>query len=60
MDTRALNALARFGIGTIGQVLEMSEPELLNTPKLGRSSYRHLIRRLEELGFLPKPEEETS
>ena len=58
LDNRVYRALKRSGIIVIGQILEKQMDELLALSNFGPRSHEHLVERLEEFGFLPKPEEE--
>lgn len=53
LSVRAYNCLKRSGLKTVGQVLEMSEEELLSLRNFGRKSYDELKESLINLGFLP-------
>jgi DNA-directed RNA polymerase subunit alpha len=52
LSVRAYNCLKRSGLGTVGQVLEKSEEELLGLRNFGRKSYDELRDRLIELGYI--------
>jgi DNA-directed RNA polymerase subunit alpha len=52
LTVRAYNCLKRAGITKVGQVLEMSEDDLLGVRNFGRKSLDELKDRLTERGFL--------
>ncbi|HEV8633269.1 MAG TPA: DNA-directed RNA polymerase subunit alpha [Chloroflexota bacterium] len=52
LTVRAYNCLKRAGITKVGQVLEMSEDDLLGVRNFGRKSLDELKDRLSERGFL--------
>lgn len=52
LTVRAYNCLKRAGITKVGQVLEMSEDDLLGVRNFGRKSLDELRDRLSERGFL--------
>src|SRR5919201_965192 len=52
LTVRAYNCLKRAGITKVGQVLEMSEDDLLGVRNFGRKSLDELKDRLQERGFL--------
>ncbi len=52
LTVRAYNCLKRAGIVKVGQVLEMSEDDLLGVRNFGRKSLDELRDRLAERGFL--------
>jgi len=51
LSPRVFNCLRRNKISKVGQLLEMSEQELLSLKKLGRKSVEELQGRLEEMGL---------
>ncbi len=53
LSVRAYNCLKRVGITKVGQVLEMSEEDLLGVRNFGRKSLDELREKLEARGFLP-------
>ncbi len=57
LSIRSYNCLKRQRITTVGQVLEMSEDELLAVPNLGRKSLDELHDKLQSLGFWQPSEE---
>lgn len=69
LSVRAYNCLKRAGITKVGQVLEMSEEDLLGVRNFGRKSLEELREKLEQRGFIegsrlaathtPAGEEET-
>src|SRR5206468_10968525 len=52
LTVRAYNCLKRAGITKVGQVLEMSEDDLLGVRNFGRKSLDELRDRLSERGLL--------
>ena len=52
LSVRAHNCLKRSGLMTIGNLLEMSEEELLTLKNFGEKSYVELIERLAEMSYL--------
>lgn len=56
LSIRSYNCLKRQRITTVGQVLEMSEDELLAVPNFGRKSLDELRDKLQSRGFLPPAE----
>jgi len=56
LSIRTYNALRRTGIATVGQLLELTEEEILSLRNFGPKSYEELRQRLAELGILPAPE----
>lgn len=52
LTVRAYNCLKRAGITKVGQVLEMTEDDLLGVRNFGRKSLDELTERLGERGFL--------
>lgn len=59
LSVRAYNCLKRSGITKVGQVLEMSEEDLLAVRNFGRKSLQELRERLAAKGFIA-PSEETA
>ncbi len=57
LSIRTYNALRRTGIATVGQLLELTEEEILSLRNFGPKSYEELRQRLQELGILPAPAE---
>lgn len=53
LSVRAYNCLKRSGITKIGQLLEMSEDDLLAVRNFGQKSLDELKQRLEALGYAP-------
>ena len=54
LSPRVFNCLRRNKISQVGQLLEMSEQELLSMKKLGRKSLEELEQRVEEMGLTLK------
>jgi DNA-directed RNA polymerase subunit alpha len=54
LSPRAYNSLKRAGVGKIGEVLEMSEDDLLNVRNFGRKSLDELRDRLILKGYIPE------
>ena len=54
LSSRTLNCLKRAGINKVGEVLEMSKPELLRIRNFGEKSYHELFDRLREMDLLPE------
>lgn len=52
LSVRAYNCLKRVGITKVGQVLEMSEEDLLGVRNFGRKSLDELREKLEARGFI--------
>lgn len=52
LSVRAYNCLKRAGITKVGQVLEMSEEDLLGVRNFGRKSLEELREKLEQRGFI--------
>ncbi len=52
LSVRAYNCLKRAGITKVGQVLEMSEDDLLGVRNFGRKSLEELREKLEQRGFI--------
>jgi len=55
LSVRALNCLKRAGITKVGQVLEMSESDLLNVRNFGQKSLDELRQRLIARGYMVAP-----
>lgn len=55
LSVRAFNCLKRAGITKVGQVLEMSETELLNVRNFGQKSLDELRQRLVARGYIMAP-----
>ena len=53
LSSRTLNCLKRAGINKVGEVLEMSKPELLRIRNFGEKSYSELFNRLRDMELLP-------
>ena len=53
LSSRTLNCLKRAGIDRVGEVLEMSRPELLKIRNFGEKSYTELYDKLRENDLLP-------
>ena len=53
LSSRTLNCLKRAGIDKVGEVLELSRPELLRIRNFGEKSYTELYSRLRERELLP-------
>jgi len=51
LSPRVFNCLRRNKLSKVGQLLEMSEQELLSLKKLGRKSLEELEQRIEEMGL---------
>ena len=51
LSPRVFNCLRRNKINTVGQVLEMTEEELLSLKKLGQKSVQELQERLSDMGL---------
>jgi len=56
LSVRAYNCLKRSGITKVGQILEMSEEDLLAVRNFGRKSLQELRERLAAKGFITLPE----
>ncbi|HZS92622.1 MAG TPA: DNA-directed RNA polymerase subunit alpha [Chloroflexota bacterium] len=54
LSPRAYNSLKRAGVGKVGEVLEMSEDDLLNVRNFGRKSLDELRDRLILKGYIPE------
>jgi DNA-directed RNA polymerase subunit alpha len=54
LSLRAVNALRRVGIRKVGQILEMSEEDLITIRNFGQKSLLELCECLMIRGFLPK------
>jgi DNA-directed RNA polymerase subunit alpha len=55
LSVRAYNCLKRSGITKVGQILEMSEDDLLAVRNFGRKSLDELRERLLAKGFISEP-----
>ncbi|MCH8205451.1 MAG: DNA-directed RNA polymerase subunit alpha [Chloroflexi bacterium] len=53
LSSRTLNCLKRAGINRVGEVLEMSRPELLRIRNFGEKSYAELFGRLRDMDLVP-------
>ncbi len=53
LSIRTYNALRRTGISTVGELLELTEDEILSLRNFGPKSYEEVRQRLEEFGILP-------
>jgi DNA-directed RNA polymerase subunit alpha len=51
LSVRAYNALKRHNVTRVGEIIALSEPELLNIRNFGDKSLTELRERLQELGF---------
>ena len=51
LSERPQNCLARANIGTVGQLLEYTEEDLLNLTNFGQKSLDELVAKLDELGL---------
>ncbi len=60
LPPRVFNSLKRNKIGTVGELLEKSEQELLMLKKLGRKSVDEIQEHLEVQGLALRKEEQTS
>jgi len=58
LSPRVFNCLRRNKISMVGQLLEMTEEELLSLKKLGKKSVEELRQRLQELDAVAESEEE--
>jgi len=56
LSVRASNCLAAAGIGTIGQLVQMTEADLLNLRSFGRTSLKEVKRKLADRGLSLKGE----
>jgi len=56
LSVRAYNALKRHNITRVGEILGLSESELLNIRNFGDKSLTELRERLQELGFIGEDE----
>jgi len=54
-STRTYNALRRFGITKVGQILMKTESELLDIPKFGKKSLQELLDKLAAKGIIAAP-----
>ena len=53
LSSRTLNCLKRAGINKVGEVLEMTKPELLRIRNFGEKSYDELFTQMRDMGLLP-------
>ena len=53
LSSRTLNCLKRADINRVGEVLEMSKPELLRIRNFGEKSYNELFGRLRDMDLVP-------
>ena len=53
LSSRTLNCLKRAAINKVGEVLEMTKPELLRIRNFGEKSYSELYSRLRDMDLLP-------
>jgi len=53
LSSRTLNCLKRAGINRVGEVLEMTKPELLRIRNFGDKSYDELFGRLRDMDLVP-------
>lgn len=53
LSSRTLNCLKRAGINKVGEVLEMTKPELLRIRNFGEKSYGELFTQMRGMGLLP-------
>ena len=53
LSSRTLNCLKRAGIDKVGEVLELSKPELLRIRNFGEKSYNELFGQLRTMDLLP-------
>jgi len=53
LSSRTLNCLKRAGINRVGEVLEMTKPELLRIRNFGDKSYAELFGRLRDMDLVP-------
>jgi len=60
LSVRAFNCLKRAGIIKVGQILEMSESELLSVRNFGHKSLEELRQRLIAKGYIQAPEPSVS
>lgn len=55
LSARTYNALRRFGITKVGQLLVKTENELLDVPKFGKKSLQELLEKLAARGMIQAP-----
>jgi len=63
LSSRTLNCLKRAGINKVGEVLEMTKPELLRIRNFGEKSYDELFSQMRDMSLLPPdmdPENENA
>jgi len=53
LSSRTLNCLKRAGINKVGEVLEMTKPELLRIRNFGEKSYAELFTQMRDMNLLP-------
>ena len=53
LSSRTLNCLKRASINRVGEVLEMTRPELLRIRNFGEKSYNELFGRLRDMDLVP-------
>jgi DNA-directed RNA polymerase subunit alpha len=53
LSSRTLNCLKRAGINRVGEVLEMTKPEILRIRNFGDKSYDELFGRLRDMDLVP-------
>ena len=53
LSSRTLNCLKRAGINKVGEVLEMTKPELLRIRNFGEKSYGELFTQMRDMNLLP-------
>jgi DNA-directed RNA polymerase subunit alpha len=56
LSVRSYNCLKREGINTVGDLVQKTEPELLDIRNFGQKSIDEVKAKLEELGLELKPE----
>ncbi len=56
LTSRTLHSLRRNKVSKLGELLEMSERELLSLKKFGQKSLEEVLERLREIGLSPAPE----
>ncbi len=59
LSVRAYNCLKRANISTVGQILEMSDEEIMGVRNFGRKSLDELKEKLAARGFIPPVEPRT-
>ena len=58
LSVRSYNCLKRANINTIGELLLMTEDQMLKIRNLGKKSYDEVVQKLQSLGFALKKSEE--